>query len=1030
MRYEKAFTSLQETFNKIFSLQQEQLMLFQSHVDHDNNEVFRSANDTITQQIVECRESVETLHNQLFPPVKSNKSKYGVGVKPKNRARSILLMEKDGTSLTRTQSKQPDSSSPYSSGNPEFTFSGLQENLVPFELSMNAESSEPEGKAADLGAPISPLTVPPSPSNALTTTTAPLFEHFLVVGTNPDAGNEFASKIHKEEHDALMRQNNSIMRRIAASIFVSRSGPSDQSPQKGNYDHTDLNTNFGNGSHAESLPVHHPPMPLPPPPPVSTNTVATPTVSSKRYTLSNFASSATNMYQKYVSSSPQRTNQAASDSNGHQDSTTSTNSATHVSPQTSSHSVLATVDEHKPALKPVDEHKSALKPNMSADFSHYIENKQIVSFSESDDSLAHTSPEILFRFPPSSDPPPSEVCDFCLPLGGRLYKLTDEENEDGHIQEILYGQGQSKRSSRCFIFMLEDKTINNEEVIHDDECGINTGRLYGICVIHPRLLKGTSLYPNTAEHHAANEAHHESEQHEPAAAKAYSVDFESSVCYCFITRFPFFDFFFHVIFDIISAERLDRMETIAAHQDSIVDYPAYVRQMYKYLPVNLLETILNRLTVLTAPKYGGRLSFHVNESMVVNELLRQFPPMTCAEHYATSAGWALPILLSWMPIESLIWAIGMLMCEVKLIVLGTEPGMVSCAVMGLLALLQPLNWVAPLIPILPYKNIDFIESPVPIFAGLVIDRSSTHVNAEQILKQCNDSETGAISAVLDVSDRELYVSSIHADMLKGFLMPEAEGLVTKIKESLTRIISNDPTQHRSTGSSYTIHREKSKPHYMTTNSIEVESRIIQDMIATNINAIISMGDKYNYSNGVDISYELTGAANASVKSTVTTQDDASSPEASENSSVQSPSTAFLSRISTYTPYIASKSSIMSVSAEGLDSNIGEFLSHFTSTQMYHEFHQSNSINDDVDAAYESEDSSKYNTDTDTDVGDSVNGKTEESTRLSVDTGSNGLLRSGELTLQVGSWKLTKEERRERLRSRTGSIAIVEQEEST
>jgi hypothetical protein len=72
---------------------------------------------------------------------------------------------------------------------------------------------------------------------------------------------------------------------------------------------------------------------------------------------------------------------------------------------------------------------------MSVDFSHYIENKHIVSFSESDDSSAHTSPEILFRFPPSSDPPPSEVCDFCLPLGGKLYKLTDEENEDGEDED-------------------------------------------------------------------------------------------------------------------------------------------------------------------------------------------------------------------------------------------------------------------------------------------------------------------------------------------------------------------------------------------------------------------------------------------------------------------------------------------------------------------------------------------------------------------------------------------------------------------
>ena len=215
---------------------------------------------------------------------------------------------------------------------------------------------------------------------------------------------------------------------------------------------------------------------------------------------------------------------------------------------------------------------------------------------------------------------------------------------------------------------------------------------------------------------------------------------------------------------------------------------------------------------------------------------------------------------------------------------------------------------------------------------------------------------------------------------------------------------------------------------MTTNSIEVESKIIQDMIATNINAIINMADKYNYADGVDLSYELTGAATMSMKSTVTSQEDMSSHEASEreNTSMQSPSSAFLSRISTYTPYISTKPAIIPVSTEGLDSNMGEFLSHFTSTQMYNEFCHGNSVGDDVDAAYESEDSSKYNTDTDTDINDSVNGRAEENSRLSVDTTSNSLLRSGELTLQVGSWKLTKDERRERLRSRNSSIAIVEE----
>ena len=38
--------------------------------------------------------------------------------------------------------------------------------------------------------------------------------------------------------------------------------------------------------------------------------------------------------------------------------------------------------------------------------------------------------------------------------------------------------------------------------------------------------------------------------------------------------------------------------------------------------------------------------------------------------------------------------------------------------MGLISLMGDLKWVAPLIPVLPVKHIDFIESPVPIVAGM------------------------------------------------------------------------------------------------------------------------------------------------------------------------------------------------------------------------------------------------------------------------------------------------------------------------
>jgi DENN (AEX-3) domain len=52
---------------------------------------------------------------------------------------------------------------------------------------------------------------------------------------------------------------------------------------------------------------------------------------------------------------------------------------------------------------------------------------------------------------------------------------------------------------------------------------------------------------------------------------------------------------------------------------------------------------------------------------------------------------------------------------------GSDVCLVSAAVMGLQSLLRPLEWVAPAISILPHKLVEFLECPVPLMAGLVVE---------------------------------------------------------------------------------------------------------------------------------------------------------------------------------------------------------------------------------------------------------------------------------------------------------------------
>lgn len=68
-------------------------------------------------------------------------------------------------------------------------------------------------------------------------------------------------------------------------------------------------------------------------------------------------------------------------------------------------------------------------------------------------------------------------------------------------------------------------------------------------------------------------------------------------------------------------------------------------------------------------------------------------------------------------------------------VIGHDYGMVSCAVIGLLVLLRPLDWVSPVIPMLPTKLMDFVESPVPILVGITVSSRDQTVTVEGIFSK-------------------------------------------------------------------------------------------------------------------------------------------------------------------------------------------------------------------------------------------------------------------------------------------------------
>jgi len=91
-------------------------------------------------------------------------------------------------------------------------------------------------------------------------------------------------------------------------------------------------------------------------------------------------------------------------------------------------------------------------------------------------------------------------------------------------------------------------TSGSSSSISEDESGVGASRLYGICVLHPRILKTPiSIKPTAKQQQQQQQQNNSSSDSsdssrnsggglcDPSYDNEY-IDFESTVCYAFITR--------------------------------------------------------------------------------------------------------------------------------------------------------------------------------------------------------------------------------------------------------------------------------------------------------------------------------------------------------------------------------------------------------------------------------------------------------------------------------------------------------------
>ncbi|GBG26758.1 Hypothetical Protein FCC1311_029792 [Hondaea fermentalgiana] len=101
----------------------------------------------------------------------------------------------------------------------------------------------------------------------------------------------------------------------------------------------------------------------------------------------------------------------------------------------------------------------------------------------------------------------------------------------------------------------------------------------------------------------------------------------------------------------------------------------------------------------------------------VDDQVRWMWPERCATRLDLFVEWGLPTLLETMPLDQLLFLVGCLLLELKVVLVSSDLRRVTSAAFALLPFLRPCAWVQPFIPLLPPSLSVVCDAPVPVLVG-------------------------------------------------------------------------------------------------------------------------------------------------------------------------------------------------------------------------------------------------------------------------------------------------------------------------
>eukprot|EP00026_Physarum_polycephalum_P003351 Phypoly_transcript_03361.p1 GENE.Phypoly_transcript_03361~~Phypoly_transcript_03361.p1 ORF type:complete len:700 (+),score=107.38 Phypoly_transcript_03361:131-2230(+) len=300
-------------------------------------------------------------------------------------------------------------------------------------------------------------------------------------------------------------------------------------------------------------------------------------------------------------------------------------------------------------------------------------------------------PQVIYKYPPDKPLVNPMIPDFCFQ--DELTTTSTQRMVSGStINSLLFSPlGQLHDMEHSFVFLITEASAV----------------FYGICILKWEPIDQISSFFNMPSFLSPS---HSTAPPDPTRSMLSMArqhyDVSAPRAYCFISRFPFIQLHFHVLFSIIERERL---LLLACYSND----KTYARDVQSNLATSIVEYYYNYKKVDPGPYISLLLP-----SIPGDQKQERF--YCPADDARLLAGWGLFYVFDKVAVEDILLMFSFIMQEQSVLVVCKQPGVLSAVIITLVSLLKPFYWQCAIVPILPKKLMSAIDSPVPFFMGSCI----------------------------------------------------------------------------------------------------------------------------------------------------------------------------------------------------------------------------------------------------------------------------------------------------------------------